>query len=282
VSGAGTFDLFGLSEARFETLLLVVIRITIMLSQVPIFSGTQIPITVRLGLGFLLTFVVAQTVPTLAAPLELGPFIVAILAQAFIGLVFGFVAFLVFTGIQFGGAILDVQVGFGAVSVLNPLSGQQVTIVSEFEIALASILYLVSDSHHQLLAGMAGSFALLPLPWVGMDSMLTTSVVTFLSQALFIVLRIAGPVAIVLFLTNVALGLMSRVAPQMNVYSVGLPLQMLVGLSMIIITLPLLGAVLPEVFAETPRQLDTVLRHMQPSPTPSALPIPSALPAPGR
>ena len=272
MSGAGSFDLFGLSEARFETLLLVVIRVTIMLAMVPVFSGTQIPIKVRLGLGFLLTFVIAQTVPTLSAALTLGPLVVAILLQAFVGLVFGFVAFLVFTGIQFAGAILDIQVGFGAVSVLNPTTQQQVTILGEFELALATLLYLVTNSHHALLDGIASSLRLLPLPWAGMDGMLTTSVVTFFSQSLFIILRIAGPVAIVLFITNVTLALMSRVAPQMNVFSVGLPLQMLVGLSMIVITMPLLGAVLPEVFAETPRQLDTVLRHMQPaqSPAPAA------------
>lgn len=275
MSGAGTFDLFGLTEARFETLLLIVIRVTLMLAVVPIFSGAQIPITVRIGIGFLLTFVVSQTVPTLSAPLTLGPFVVAIFAQAFIGLIFGFTAFLVFTGIQFGGAILDIQVGFGAVSVLNPTTQQQVTILAEFEVAIATLIYLMTNSHHLLLEGIAGSFNLLPLPWAGMDAMLTTSVVTFFSEALFIVLRIAGPVAITLFLTNVALALMSRVAPQMNVFSVGLPLQMLVGLSMIIITMPLLGAVLPEVFAETPGQLDTVLRHMQAAPTASPAPAPT-------
>jgi flagellar biosynthetic protein FliR len=272
MSGAGGFDLFGLSEARFETLLLVFIRVTIMLALVPVFSGSQIPIQVRLGLAFMLTFVIAQTLPTLDAALALGPLAVAILTQAFIGLVFGFVAFLVFTGIQFAGAILDIQVGFAAVSVLNPTTSQQVTILGEFEFILATLIYLMTDSHHVLLVGIAGSFHLLPLPWAAIDPQLTPTVVTFFTQSLFIVLRIAGPVAIVLFITSLTLGLMSRVAPQMNVFSVGLPLQMLVGLSMIIVTMPLLGAVLPEVFAETPRQLDTVLRHMQ-VPSPAPVPI---------
>ena len=271
MSGAGGLDLFGLSEARLETLLLVVIRITLMLALVPIFSGAQIPAGVRIGLGFLLTFVISQTVPTLTAALALGPFVIAIVSQAFIGLVFGFTAFLVFTGIQFAGAILDVQVGFGAVSVLNPTTQAQVTIVGEFELALASLLYLATNSHHLLIEGIAGSFTLLPLPWAGMDEFLNRSVVTFFSAALFIVLRIAAPVAITLFLTNIALALMSRVAPQMNVFSVGLPMQLLIGLAMIIITMPLLGAVLPDIFAETPRQLDTVLRHMQPIPAAGGL-----------
>jgi flagellar biosynthetic protein FliR len=275
MSGAGAFDLFGLSEARFETLLLVTIRVMIMLALVPVFSSSQIQVGVRIGLGFLVAFVTAQTVPTLPAPLELGPFVVAILAQAFIGLVFGFVAFLVFTGIQFAGSILDIQVGFSAVSVLNPTTNEQVTIISEFETALATMIYLISNAHHMLLTGMAKSFDVLPLPWAGVDAMLTTSVVTFFSQSLLIVLQIAGPVAIVLFLTTITLALLSRVAPQVNVFSVGLPLQMLVGLTMMIITMPLLITVLPEIYAETPRQLDTVLRHMQPLPpgtTPAAIP----------
>ena len=269
MSGAGVFDLFGLSEVRFETLLLILIRVLLMLALVPIFSGAQIPISVRLGLGFLLTFVVAQTVPALPAVLTLGPFVIAVVTQAFVGLVFGFTAFLVFTGIQFAGAILDIQVGFGAVSVLNPLTQQQVTILGEFELALAYLLYLGTDSHYFLLEGIAGSFAMLPLPWAGIDDLLSQSVITFFTQALFIVLRIAAPVAITLFLSNLALALMSRVAPQINVFSVGLPLQMLVGMTMIIITMPLLGAVLPEIFAETPRQLDTVLRHMHAGGSPS-------------
>jgi len=108
-----------------------------------------------------------------------------------------------------------------------------------------------------------------------MDGMLETSVITFFTQSLFIVLRIAAPISITLFITNVTLALMSRVAPQMNVFSVGLPLQLMVGMTMIVITMPLLGAVLPEVFAETPRQLDTVLRHMQ-------VPLTPPVPAPTR
>jgi flagellar biosynthetic protein FliR len=213
MSGAGPFDLFGLTEVRFETLLLVGIRVSFMLGFLPIFSATQIPVAVRIGLGFLITFVVAHTVPTLPAVLALGPFVIAILAQAFIGIVFGFVAFFVFTGVQFAGSILDVQVGFGAVSVLNPMTQQQVTILSELEVALATLLYLICDAHHLLLAGIGSSFSLLPLPWAAIDPMLTTSIVTFFTQSLFIVLRIAGPVAMTLFITSVTMGLMSRVAP---------------------------------------------------------------------
>ena len=266
------FNLFGLTEARFETLLLVVVRVTIMLGLIPVFSARQIPMLVRIGLGFLIAFVVSQTVSTLATPLSLGGLVVAIAAQMFIGLVFGFVSFLVFTGIQFAGEILDIQVGFGAVNVLNPTTQQQVTIIGEFELAMATLIYLAADAHHYLLEGIAGSFAMLPLPFASIDPIVGHDVVEFFTQALFLVFKIAGPVAIALIIVNISLGLMARVAPQMNVFVVGLPIQVIVGLIMLMVSLPLLGTVLPQVYAETPRQLDAVMRAMIASPVPSVRP----------
>jgi len=274
MSGAGALDLFGLSQVRFETLLLIAVRVTVMLSMIPIFSARQIPLLVRFGFGLLLTFVVSRTVPTLTATLDLGELTVGIISQAFIGVVFGFVAFLVFTGIQFAGEILDIQIGFAVVNIVNPITQAQVTIVGEFELALATILYLASDAHHYLITGIAGSFSLLALPYAAVTGELTHSVVNFFTQALFLVFQIAAPVAIALFLTNVGLGLMARVAPQMNVFVVGFPLQITIGLIMVIVSLPLLGNVLPQIFAEAPRQFDTVLRQMAPSPslTPAGVP----------
>jgi flagellar biosynthetic protein FliR len=261
--GAGAFDLFGLTEVRLETLFLIMIRVTVMLTLVPIFSASQIPLLVRIGLGFLIAFAVSHTVPTLEHSLSLGEMTVAMFSQTFVGLVFGFVSFLVFTGIQFAGEILDIQVGFAAVNIINPTTQQQVTIIGEFELAIATLIYLISDSHHYLLEGIAGSFGMLPLPYVSADPIIAHDVVTFFTQALFLVFKIAGPVAIALVITNIALGFMARVAPQMNVFIVGLPIQITVGLIMLIVSMPLLVAVLPDVFAETPRQLDTVLRGMQ-------------------
>jgi flagellar biosynthesis protein FliR len=86
---------------------------------------------------------------------------------------------------------------------------------------------------------------------------------TFFAQSFFVVFQIAAPIGIALFLTNVGLALMARVAPQLNVFAVGFPLQIMIGLTMMIISLPLLAVVLPQVFEQTPRELDSVLRLMR-------------------
>jgi flagellar biosynthetic protein FliR len=277
-----SFNMFGLSTGQFESLLLVLVRVSAMLALVPVFSQTQLPRLTRFGIGALLALIVARTLPPMAPLGGLGELVVAILAQFFVGLVFGFVAFLLFTGIQFAGEIIDIQIGFAVVNIVNPLTSQSVTVIGEFQLALATLLYLAVDAHHVLLAGIVGSFTLVPLPFAGAPELVAGDVVRFFSQALFIVFQVAAPVAVALFLVNVMLGLMARVAPQMNVFIVGFPLQIGVGLVMLIVSLPLMGAVFPSLVDTSARQLDTVLRAMGPqaASTGGGPRLPSPLPSP--
>lgn len=256
-------NLFGLTYAQFETFVFVLVRVSIILFMLPLFSSAQVNPMIRFGLGLAVTFVIWHIVPTTPLVEGLGPMTAAIVSQAFIGFVFGFIAFLVFVGIQFAGEVMDLQVGFSIVNVINPLTSQTVSVIGEFQLALGSLIYLAANAHHFLFEGLAGSFNLLPLPYVAITPALENDVMAFFAQAFFMVFQIAAPVGIALFLTNVGLALMARVAPQLNVFAVGFPLQIMIGLSMMIISLPLLEVVLPQVFEQTPRELDAVLRAMR-------------------
>ncbi len=262
---ANGFDLYGMNTATFETLLLVFVRVTAILALIPIFGATQVPRPVRIGLALLVTFVVSKTVPAIA-PLAIGGLTSAVISQILVGAVFGFVASLVFTGVQFAGEVMDIVMGFSAVNVINPTTQQNVTIVGEFQLALATLIYLAADAHHLMLAGLSGSFNLIPLPFAGFQPALAQDVMGFFSQILLLVFQIAAPIAVALFVVNVALALMVRVAPQVNVFAVGFPLQISIGFVVLIFSLPLLTAVLPGVFDNTPRELDATLRRMVPTP----------------
>jgi flagellar biosynthesis protein FliR len=260
---SGAVNLFGLTQAQFETFVLVMTRVSVILFMIPIFSSSQVNTMVRFGLGLAVTFVVWHVVPPIAPLSGLGPLTAAMFSQVFIGFVFGFVAFLVFVGIQFAGEVMDLQVGFSIVNVINPLTSQNVSILGEFQLALGSLIYLTANAHHFLFEGLAGSFNLLPLPYVSISPSLETDLMGFFAQSFFLVFQIAAPIGIALFLTNIGLALMTKVAPQLNVFAVGFPLQIMIGLTMMIISLPLLGVVLPQIFEETPRELDAVLRAMR-------------------
>ncbi|MDQ2680930.1 MAG: flagellar biosynthetic protein FliR [Candidatus Eremiobacteraeota bacterium] len=257
-------DLFGLTPGRFETFLLVLIRVTVMLSVLPVFSAAQIPRLTRVGIGMVITFAVFQGVHTIAPLANLYDLIAAVISQLVLGLIFGFVAQLVFMGIQLAGEILDIQIGFAVANVFNPMTQQSVTVIGELELALATLLFLVSDSHLLLLQGIGGSFNVLPLPYIQLDPSVAGNIVIFFTMATMIVFKIAAPAAIALFITTVALGLMARVAPQMNVFVVGFPLQIGIGLIMLAVSVPLLGFVAPELFREIPGQLNSVMRGMIP------------------
>ena len=240
------------------------VRTSTLLYVFPVFSAQQIPTLVRIGLAFLISFVLYHVVPTVAPLTDLGSLVVAVGSQVVLGLIVGFVAYLVFMGIQFAGEILDIQIGFAVANVISPQTQQQVTVIGELQLTLATLIFLATDSHLLMLQGIGGSFHLIPLPYINLDQSVAGDMLVFLEQAFLIVLKIAAPAAIALFIVNVALGLMARVAPQMNVFVVGFPLQIGVGLLMMALGLPLLGYVAPQLYAQSAHQMDAVMRGMIP------------------
>ncbi len=255
-------DLFHLSQGQFETFLLIVVRVSTMLLVFPVFSATQIPVLVRIGLAFLISFALFHAVPLMPALPGIGALLVAVVSQVVLGVIVGFVAYLVFMGIQFAGEIVDIQIGFAVANILSPQTQQQVTVIGELQMTLATLIFLATDSHLLMLQGIGGSLHLVPLPYIHLDPSVAVNVVAFLEQSFLIVLKIAAPPAVSLFLVNLSLGLMARVAPQMNVFVVGLPLQIGVGLLMMAVSVPLLGYVAPQLFSDSARQMDTVMRGM--------------------
>ncbi len=255
-------NVFGLHTAQLETFFLVWVRCSTILMIMPVFGTSQIPAMVRVALGMIVSFVIYPTLSAIQPLADLDALALAICSQVVIGIMFGFVTQMVFMGVQFAGEIIDVQIGFAVANVINPASQQQITIIGELQLALATLLFLITNSHLLFFRGIGGSFNLLPLPWVTLTTATQHSVITFFTQALLIVFSISAPVAITLFLINITLAFLARVAPQMNIFVIGFPLQITVGLLMLVITLPLLGYALPNLFGQVPRQLDTLMRSM--------------------
>ncbi len=258
-------NIFGLHTAELETFFLVWVRCSTIVMIIPVFGTASIPALIRVALGFFISIAVVGTVHPLRAPLDLDGLAVGLLCQVVIGVLFGFVTQMVFMGVQFAGEILDIQIGFAVANILNPTTQQQVTIVGELQLALATLLFLITNAHLLYFAGVGGSFNLLPLPWVSISQGTQDSIILFFTQALFLIFKTAAPAAVTLFLVNVMLAFLARVAPQMNIFVIGFPMQISVGLVMLIICMPLLGYALPELFSQVPRQLDTLMRSLAPA-----------------
>src|SRR5579885_1612668 len=154
-------DLFGLHTAQLETFFLIWMRISTMLLIMPVFGTQQIPAQVRVALSLIVSFVIYPTVPQIAPLADLDSLAVALITQLVIGILFGFVTQLVFMGVQFAGEIIDVQIGFAVANVINPATQQQVTIIGELQLAIATLIFLITNSHLLFFRGIGGSFNLL-------------------------------------------------------------------------------------------------------------------------
>ncbi|HEY1977330.1 MAG TPA: flagellar biosynthetic protein FliR [Candidatus Baltobacteraceae bacterium] len=256
-------DVFGVTVGQLETFFLVLVRVFSMLAVFPIFSAPQIPHHVRFGFGALIAFILFRTVPLVALHPNFYELVAAVIAQVVLGVIIGFIASLVFVSIQFAGELIDLQIGFAVANVINPSTQQNITVIGELELAIATLVFLITDSHHLLIQGIAGSFALVPLPFINLDPSVMSNSVSFLSLALLNVFKIAAPPAAALFITNVALSFMARVAPQMNVFVIGFPLQIAVGLTALALSLGLLGIVGPDMFHDVAREMDAVMRGLR-------------------
>lgn len=216
-------------------------RVLGLFTAAPIWSMRVIPRRVRLALALLIALCAQASLPAapvlpLNSPQALG----AVVQQVAIGLTLGFAARVVFAALEFAGELVGLQMGLNFASFFDPTTGGQATAVSRFYGTMAAWLFVVMDGHLLLTAAIVDSFRAFP---VSADPLAFLAVVqpqVWGAEVFRLGLWIALPVIGMLVLVNLVMGLMSRVAPQMNITAVGFPLTIGVGLVGIWLTLPLM------------------------------------------
>ena len=171
------------------------------------------------------------------------------------GVVMGFVVLLLFVGIQFAGQLAGLQMGFGIVNVIDPQSSNHVSIMGQFLNVLAILLLLSLNGHHTILTGLVTSFETIPLGGVELKVGLMYKMITLTTQVFVIAIQISAPIMTALFLVTVALGVLARTVPQMNVFMVGFPVQITVGLGAFLVCLPLFGMLVERLIVAMRRDL---------------------------
>jgi flagellar biosynthetic protein FliR len=158
--------------------------------------------------------------------------------EVFVGLILGGVAALIFYGVEYAGELAGMQMGFAIAGILDPQTGHQVSIVSKFQGALAILLFLAVNGHYFVLKALLDSLAVLPVGSMAVNLGASMSFVTLAGKVFVIALQIAAPATILLLLVNVGLGVIARMVPQMNVFIVGFPLMITVGVFMFYVSMP--------------------------------------------
>jgi flagellar biosynthesis protein FliR len=223
-------------------------RILGLIAVVPVFGNASIPVIVKISFGLVLTLIVAPTLQNLPHidPVSL-PGMMILVQQFIIGVAMGFTIQIVFASVDLAGNIIGMTMGLGFASFYDPNTNGTTPAISQFLSLIATILFLSLNMHLVVLATLVDSFNTIPIgtslaPDMWKNIVMTGSIV-FSSG-----LQLALPVITALLVTNIALGILTRAAPQLNLFGIGFPITMTVGFVMIFVVIPYMGAPLAKLF----------------------------------
>ena len=230
---------FAFLISHFLTLLLVWMRLLGLFLLAPVFNSPLIPLLAKVGLSFLLaiTLLPSLTSQDFFTLLD-GYYLLALVSEISVGLVLGLLSGLVFSCIEIAGEVIDFQMGFSYANVVDPLSNLRFSVMGQFYFLLTVIYYLGIGGYRLTLQGLVRSFSLIPLGSFKLGLNAPVSFVGLVGEVMAIALALGAPVIATLFLSNLTLAIISRAVPQMNVFIVGLPLNIGLGLFMSLMTLP--------------------------------------------
>lgn len=215
------------------------LRIGALLLAAPLFGAKTVPVRVRIGLALLLAWIVAPLLPPPPALdlLSLEALLVAA-QQILVGLAMGFVLQLVFSALVMAGQNIAMSMGLGFASIVDAINGVQVTVVSQYFLILSTLLFLTLNGHLALIELLVESFRTLPVGIIGLSREGLWSLVGWGSEMFAGSLLIALPAVMALLMVNLAFGVVTRAAPQLNIFAVGFPVMMLGGFTVLFVTLP--------------------------------------------
>ena len=241
-------EILGYSVGMAQLWLLFMLRTAGFIFVAPLLSAKAAPPQLRLLLTFFLTAIAFTAwAPHAAAPVGqaaalatsgMAGFVPAALSELALGMMLGFIVGLIFVTVQFAGQLVGYQMGFAIVNVLDPQSQSQVSLISEFLFAAVMLAFLNLNLHHDLIGLWYQSFDVAPPGSWAIEHFTLPALTAACDSMFWLALKIAMPLLAFLLLADLALGIMARVMPQMNVFIVGIPLKIAVGmlvLSMVVL-----------------------------------------------
>ena len=259
-------------------------RILGLVAAAPLFGNAAVPVSTKVSLGVLLAMIIAPTVPALPAtnPMSMAGLLI-LTQEMLVGLAMGFSIRIVFAAIEMAGEISSLTMGLGFASFFDPQTKGRSSAISQFLTMLATLMFLTVNGHLVLLAALAESFVSLPISASPIHSGGFQQLAAWGGEIFRSGVQISLPIVAALLLTNVALGILTRAAPQLNIFGIGFPVTLGVGLLVLAMVLPYLATPFQNMFLrgiETARLLPRGFAERErPPPPPATNPLRPAPPA---
>ena len=245
-----------LSTLQLFNLFLIFVRILAVFMSTPIFNSRSIPTLAKIGLAGLLSiiFLPLLDIPSGAGltvlPTNTLSLVLMIAQEVLVGVLIGFVTGLVFTTVSIAASMMSLQVGFRSANLFDPFINTPTSALEQFYTLLAIALFLNINGHHWFIQALARTFQVLPLGSFVLDQITIERLVMFTGEIFISATRIALPVMGTLLLTDLGLGLIARAVPQIQVFFLGLPVKIGLGLVTLAFTLVLTAPLIKQLFSE--------------------------------
>ncbi|MDD2897284.1 MAG: flagellar biosynthetic protein FliR [Desulfuromonadaceae bacterium] len=244
--------------------MLVLSRVAGIFAALPVFGGRRLPLRIKAVTVLMITLVCFPTLSVTLPELPTDAFSLALLAfsEVMVGLTLAFITQIIFAAVEFSGQIIGMQMGLTISSILDPSQGTQTQIMSVVQTLFATLLFLSLNIHHLFIRAIMDSFKVIPLGGWHLNGELIHFLVMRTADIFIIGIRLAAPVMVALLLTTVALGIMARAFPQMNIFMISMPLNIGLGLTIMGLTLTIFFHVLEVSFSHLSAQISALFRLM--------------------
>lgn len=248
-------------------------RILGLITAAPVLGNRSVPTTVKVSLGVLLALVIAPNVPKLPAadPMSYAGLLILV-QEMLIGVAMGFTMRIVFSAVEMAGEISSLTMGLGFASFFDPNTQGRSSAISQFLALVATMAFISVNAHLVLLSALAESFQTLPVSGIPIHGGGFKRVADWGARIFSAGLQLSLPMVAALLLANVALGVLTRAAPQLNLFGIGFPITLGIGFIVIATTLPYLATPLENLFmqgVEKVRELPRTWVAREPQPVPA-------------
>ncbi len=254
-----------ISVENVESFLLIIVRLSAFFFAAPITSARQIPRKVKVGLAVFVSFMVYNSIEVnMPAYTDILSFSIIIMEEVITGVILGFITSACLYIVNFSGRLIDMEIGLSMANMMDPSTRLQTSLTGSFYTQMVTILLLVSNMHYYLIRAIVDSFRLVPLGGAVFKAGLYEIFTSFVVDFFIIGFRIVLPIFAAMLIINVVLGVLARIAPQMNMFVIGMQLKVFGGLiilSFIVSTLPMVADF---IFDEMKKYLDLMMRAITP------------------
>ncbi len=249
---------------QFQNFAVCTSRVAGFLTAIPVYFGAQTPMRLKAGLVIALSLVLFPLLQPYVVDVDFRPpaFLLLVINETLLGMMIGLIARFIFISVEFGGTIIGYQMGFAAANIFDPQNQRQTALISQFQNVFAILIFLSLDIHHYFIRTAVHSYEILPPGNLNFSGEAVPYLVELSTRMFILGVQFSAPILVILLLSGLILGILSRTFPQLNVFLLSFPINIGISFAVIGLTLGLVKILLSREFDMLPDRIFSLLQYL--------------------